>query len=172
MKSQYLVILLLLLPPTTPAAGSKYLCHADEKVVFGCAVGKRMVSLCSSPKLGRDVGYVQYRFGTLARLELTYPEKLEPPGDKFHYSNTGYSGGGASRLRFTIAGFDYVFFDSTVRTNFKPGEPNNPAFTAGIATVQGGKVVSRHKCTDNDAGIAVPSGNVFPEEDFNMDLDL
>jgi len=171
-KIQHLAALLALSPLAASAAASKYLCHADEQVIFGCAVGKRMVSLCASPKVGRDAGYVQYRFGTLARLELTYPTSLEPPAEKFHISTTGYSGGGAARLRFSIAGFDYVLFDSVVRTNFTPGEPNNPAFSAGIATVRDGKVVSRHKCTDNDTGLAVPEGDVFPEEDFNVDLDL
>ncbi|KPF67920.1 hypothetical protein IP84_11765 [beta proteobacterium AAP99] len=57
-----------------------------------------------------------------------------------------YSGGGEARIRFRNADTDYILFDATNRTGFGGG-PNNPQFTAGIATRVDGKLTSLRKCS-------------------------
>jgi hypothetical protein len=157
---------------TLPAAAASpsYLCKAGEHVVFACQVGKKMVSVCASPGVTRDSGYVQYRFGTPTHVELTFPPKLQPPGDTFHISSTGYSGGGAQMLRFANGEYEYILFERTVRTNFTPGETNDPVFSDGVLVRHKGKRTATLPCDGVSTGIHGPEGEVFLSEEFNDDI--
>lgn len=62
-----------------PAFGAS-LCHKDEKTYFSCTVkGDKTISLCGSTDVLDDndkplpTAWLQYRFGTSAKLELVYP---------------------------------------------------------------------------------------------------
>jgi len=148
------------------AAKPAFLCAADEQVVFGCQLkNKKMASLCASKVLNASTGYVQYRFGTSKSLELEYPAQRALPKGHFYISSTAYSGGGASRVRFKNGDAEYFLFDSTVRTNFKPGEPNNPQFEAGIEVQQKGKPASVRYCV-NDASNSSLAYEQFEKEAF------
>src|SRR5258705_13278099 len=52
------------------------LCVKGEKVVFSCRVKRsnKIVSLCSSAKLTKNAGYLQYRFGVPGKTELVFPK--------------------------------------------------------------------------------------------------
>lgn len=167
----YRLILLILLNASVATAGEQhYLCNKDEQVLFGCTVGKKMVSVCTSQKFTKSSGYVQYRFGVKNKIELQYPASLVPPQKNFFFSNTPYSGGGAARIRFSINDDEYIVFDSTIRTNVKPGEPNYPEFTAGLITQHMGKITSLRKCSD-DASIRAEAYTNLEPEDWNNDID-
>ena len=153
-------------------------CHADfpldlctpaEKIVFSCTLGAKTASICASPDLTETSGYVQYRFGTDKQLELVYPKTLLPPKAKFFFSSTAYAGGDADRIRFKIAGFDYVVFHSMIRTNFKPGEPNDPQESAGLVTRSKGNYGRPRKCDNFIAGDAAAYG-YFDKEPFDDTL--
>lgn len=64
------------------------LCKASEVVKFSCAIkgSGKLVSVCSSPDLGRAKGYLQYRFGTHQRIELEFPSDTAGTQGKFSYS--------------------------------------------------------------------------------------
>ncbi|MFY1022138.1 hypothetical protein [Ectopseudomonas khazarica] len=67
------------------------LCTSEEILLFGFRVSgeEKYMSLCE----GRDEGYLTYRFGTPANVELQYPEILdEESWDGFSFY--GYSRGG------------------------------------------------------------------------------
>jgi hypothetical protein len=152
------------------AAESRFLCSADEKVVFGCTLpNKKQVSVCTAPRLTVSEGYLQYRYGTPAKIELEYPAQRVPPKGLFHFGSTGFSGGGASELHFKIGEYDYFVYDSTVRTNFKAGEPNNPAFSAGVVTRLKGKRLSAQRCT-NDASLGQVLYEQIEKEEFDDDV--
>ncbi|WP_243369402.1 hypothetical protein [Microvirga solisilvae] len=81
-------------------------CRSDEVTVFTCPVGKKTVSLCASPDRSFSSGSLQYRFGRIGAVELSYPEKPLPPREAF----TGGLFGGHSYVRFTNAGATYTVY--------------------------------------------------------------
>jgi hypothetical protein len=157
---------LCLVAEISSAASPASLCTADEQVVFACQLkNKKMASLCASKVLNASAGYVQYRFGTPKSVELAYPAQRALPKGHFYISSTMYSGGGASRVRFKNGDAEYFLFDSTIRTNFKAGEPNNPAFEAGIEVKQKGRPASVRYCV-NDASNSSVAYEQFEKEAF------
>ena len=58
-------------------------CEPGETVVFSCSMGKKTASVCASSNHGPSEGYLQYRFGALGNVEMTYPAKKEHPKDLF-----------------------------------------------------------------------------------------
>jgi hypothetical protein len=165
-------ILCLALCSAVAHAQTDHWCKPNEQILFGCTLGKSAVaSLCASQAFSATSGYVQYRYGPPGRLEFVYPASLQPPKGHFVLSQAMFSGGGASRVRFTNAQHEYILFDSMIRTNFKPGEPNNPSFSSGIVTRFGGKVTSRRLCTD-DRPIGGAAHEHLDKEPYDYDLIL
>lgn len=88
------------------------LCTPEESVVFSCGTSKdKAVSICSSPELTADAGYVQYRFGRVGETpELTYPPTRTHPRGRFLGGTMIYSGGGGAYLKFKIGEYTYAIF--------------------------------------------------------------
>lgn len=167
----YAALLFLLHAQVHAAAPEPSMCQPAEKEIFSCTTrAKKVASLCASPDFSAKGGTLQYRFGTPGKAELQYPETPQPAAGKFFFSSTGYSGGGEAHVRFTNGGYDYILFDSTVRTNFK-GPNNDPQFSAGIVvrSPKGGKPNIR-SC-GNDASIRSAAYEALPTEEFT-DLNL
>ena len=64
------------------------LCEANERILFTCPVGKKLVSVCSSRDLDESKGAMQYRFGLIEKLELVYPEEVAHPKRHFKFQRT------------------------------------------------------------------------------------
>ncbi|RHW20849.1 hypothetical protein [Pseudomonas jilinensis] len=165
-----LCLLFVLTSPLALADESLFLCKADEQLIFGCDIGEKTVSLCASKELTRESGYVQYRFGQPDNIEFVYPSEKTSPAGKFFLGLAAFSGGGASIVRFDNSGYEYMLFDSMIRTNFTPGEPNYPKFQAGVVTRHRGKITSTRLCDDNEASVRGPAFDVFEREDFDYDV--
>lgn len=70
-----------------PAVKSKSLCQSSEKTIWTCTTEKnKIASVCASKDLAEDKGYVQYRFGSLGKIELEYPKSRTGSAQKFKYS--------------------------------------------------------------------------------------
>jgi hypothetical protein len=147
-----------LMAPATAApagrAGPAGLCRAGEVPIFSCRLGKKSVAICgaTSPSGARSA---EYRFGTSGKIEMTYPG---PDGGKLGYASVPYSGGGEEQVSFARAGYRYIVYSSMVRTGFGADGLNNPAFESGLLVQQGGKTVTKSKCTD-------PSDATLSEQD-------
>ena len=76
-------VLFALLSSFAPAALSQTHCSAAERSIFSCEIGRKVLSLCSSPDLDDTKGWLQYRFGTLDKLDLVFPEGREHPKKHF-----------------------------------------------------------------------------------------
>lgn len=85
-KNIFVTIGLLLLIMTDVAAGASTLCKKSEKVYFSCATnGGKIISLCgevfSNDKdefgnpIEMDSPWLQYRFGSPRKIELSYPRQ-------------------------------------------------------------------------------------------------
>ncbi|RZU02635.1 hypothetical protein [Rivibacter subsaxonicus] len=156
------IALLFVVAATQAAPPSRFLCSADEEVVFGCTLGRRMVSLCASP--GPAPQKLQYRTGMPGKLELVVPPAPEPAAGTFIHSSTGYSGGGEARLRFRNGNWDYWLFDRTLR-----GE-QGPVFSSGVVVRRTGQRHGKElKCVE-EAGFGAFDGERFEREDFDFDL--
>ncbi|QSI76658.1 hypothetical protein [Niveibacterium microcysteis] len=70
------------------ASNAASLCTTEEAVVFNCKVKRsnRIASVCASPNLKRDVGYLQYRFGAPGKApELVFPKSRSRSQAQFYW---------------------------------------------------------------------------------------
>ncbi|WP_208450311.1 hypothetical protein, partial [Burkholderia gladioli] len=74
-----------------------------KTVVFNCELkeNKKLVSLCSSKDLSNRAGFLQYRYGSPGKIELTYPEIKT--GSQLHFGYDAYS---RADLSTFILGFE------------------------------------------------------------------
>lgn len=116
-------LLLLLLPGVTMkressaasnAVAVPSLCEKAEKVVFSCQLKNpaKIVSLCSSNKLTKTEGYLQYRFGVPSKIELEYPKQRSDAQKSFHYSHYFRAQFDETEISFSSDGYTYTVFDS------------------------------------------------------------
>lgn len=164
----YVIFILLISIPALAKEEEKYLCYKNERVIFGCNINQKMLSLCAAIPLHKIPDSIQYRFGTHKKIEMEYPNNLEGSKNLFKHSHTGYSGGGEGRIRFKNKDYEYIIFDRMYRTNFKAGEPNNPAFDSGVVIRRKGKTISQLHCNEKDTSIQ--TGYDFIKEDFDRGL--
>ena len=133
--------------PRTGARPARTLCVGGETTIFQCRVGTRLLSVCGGRASGQ--AYAQYRFGTPARTELTYPAQRQGAGT-MQTALIPFSGGGEAQIHFTNGATQYVVYSRTVRTGFGRGG-NNPQFSAGVNVLRGGRTISRRGCSDGDS---------------------
>lgn len=163
-------LFLLLISYASAAEGPLYLCQPDEQVIFGCEIKHKLLSVCTSADVSKTSGYVQYRFGKPGKVELNYPAAKVAPQGKFFLSSAVFNGGGANIIRFNNSGYEYLVFDRMRRTNFTPGEPNDPEFHAGIVTRRHGKITSTRLCDNNDASIRTIAFGILETEEFDYNV--
>lgn len=120
-------------------------CDKDEEIIFACTMksGKK-ASICVTGE--GDDKFAQYRFGPDGKpAELAWP--MTPQDGKLAFKSVPYSGGGEAQMSFIKGDTQYVVFSRVVRTNFEPGEPNNPAIEDGILVRRGGTVLGQLGCS-------------------------
>jgi hypothetical protein len=122
------------------AMASPTLCGADEDIDFSCAAGKKTISVCASKDLAPGHGYIQYRFGSPAKVELTVPaDKSSPTPESPLAGSMMFSGGGGAYLRFIAGDFNYVVY-----TAIGKGWGTKD----GVAVERGGKRVGHVSCSE------------------------
>jgi hypothetical protein len=96
----------------TMSSGS--LCGADETVLFSCSIkrasGNAIASLCSSKKLTRNRGYLQYRFGKQGRVELEFPREQNGSRGAFYFAHYFRPLVDLTEVRFVNDGYRYTLF--------------------------------------------------------------
>jgi|SRR5436190_6860852 len=113
------IVLCALLPARAPLAATQTplqpnsLCARDERIIFGCPVrgSAKIVSLCASRDLTSERGYLQYRFGLPAKIELQYPSDRRATQQKFRYSHYFRAQVDLTEISFTVNGYDYQITD-------------------------------------------------------------
>lgn len=72
-------------------AAEPTLCKAGEISVFSCRLeNAKTMSICASTLPVR--GYVEYRFGTRSKIELTYSASIDRQDHEFHRGEVVYVG--------------------------------------------------------------------------------
>lgn len=89
------------------------LCGKTERVIFACVLRRpaKIVSVCASKDLTRDTGYVQYRFGSPAKIELEYPKDRTGTQQKFEYTHYMRALVDLNEINFSVDGVDYSVVD-------------------------------------------------------------
>jgi hypothetical protein len=89
------------------------LCAKDERVIFSCPVKRpaKIISLCASKDLAAETGYLQYRFGLPAKVELEYPQDRTGTQQKFHYTHYFRAQVDMTEISFTNNGYEYQITD-------------------------------------------------------------
>jgi hypothetical protein len=140
---------------------TRSLCDKGEKIVFSCELKRpvKIVSLCSSPELTRDRGYLQYRFGLPGKIELAFPERRDHSQQSFQYKHYFRYQVDMTQISFTLVSFTYSVFDDY------NGEEKPARSQQGVTvTPSSGKdvtMVCRGRATANFADLA----DALPNED-------
>jgi heat shock protein HslJ len=100
--------------PISRALQPNSLCARDEQIIFSCRLKRpaKIVSLCASPDLAREQGYLQYRFGLPARIELEFPESRQATQEQFEYTHYFRYQVDLTEINFSIEGNRYQIFDA------------------------------------------------------------
>ncbi len=105
--AQILCFFIAIISSAIVQAGSKSHCNSNEGVFFSCQLGSKFVSICTNPK-GQSNEYLEYRFGTLRRVELRYKGTSKDTPRKFSRAEiTGASNSGTT-IWFLNQGTHYV----------------------------------------------------------------
>lgn len=90
------------------------LCAVDEQIIFSCVVKRtaKLISLCGSARLTKDTGYLQYRFGLPAKVELEFPKERPGSLKQFHYTHYFRFQVDLTEVNFAIDDYQYSVFDS------------------------------------------------------------
>lgn len=136
---KFVVATLCAIPLTVFGADTH--CTPDEKVVFSCSVGKKTVSICSSPKFSPTQGYLQYRFGVPGKVEMTFPEAKVHPKGKFEVNRltpTMDDGSRATLVELTFKNGDFGYQISSLATS--------KSFDVSLEVSKSDKKVATLKC--------------------------
>jgi hypothetical protein len=122
-----------------PGAG-KHLCIPGEQVLFACSTSKgKLVSLCASADLSKTAGWIEYRFGTPKKAELTFPTHRDGSRTAFTWGHEVYVNSEAFIVYFENGGYTYQVFDNDTLGS---GHQNG----SGVAIEKDGKQVSIVSC--------------------------
>ena len=111
------------------------LCARDEQIIFSCTLRRsaKIVSLCGSKELTKDIGYLQYRFGLPTKIELEFPKGRTRTQEQFTYSHYFRYQVDLTEINFSSEGYQYQIFD-----NYN-GEEKPKISEAGVSVTAPGK---------------------------------
>lgn len=127
---------------STSARNIRSLCTREEVVVFSCTAGKKQISMCASRNFTEDVGYLQYRYGTGPKIEISIPADV-PPKTLPAIGLVFLSGGGGEYFNFQAGSTRYVVF-SVSGAGVGAHE--------GVLVMRDGFAAARHECTTPSTG--------------------
>ena len=136
-------------PVTRAQVSQKSFCTPQETVVFTCASGKKLISVCASSAITATSGYLQYRFGTPGLpLEIALPEGAAHPLKAAFGQYEPYAGGGMSWLRFQRGDYRYIVYGGAGRW----GAKGETVVRQGVAVENNGKTIANLKCNSRNEG--------------------
>ncbi len=148
----------------TMTVTTKSLCRANEQTIWSCAVTtkNKTASVCASKDLAEDRGYVQYRFGNAAKLELEFPKERKDSQKSFKYSRYTRPLVTMLTLSFENGGFVYKIHDDD-NSEEKPS-----VRFASIDIINGeGKDVSSVVCKLPVTGSLMKLEDLVPHDEEN-----
>jgi hypothetical protein len=154
---------ILLAATHQPGFAAATQCAPNERVMFSCSVGAKIVSVCAAGKLSSNTGSLSYRFGPQGKPEIDYP----PASTWRGVTRSGmwtFSGGGGAWLAFHRDAFRYIVYTAVGRGW---GEK------AGLAVEQNGKLLANLPCKGKPVSELGPdffSNAGITDDDKDFDL--
>lgn len=88
------------------------LCNASEKIIFSCAIAKKIVSLCSTPTLTAKSGQLTYRFGIPGNVpDLEFSNNDSGPALSFTSYFESWAKGSFSSISFKRGEYSYTLYN-------------------------------------------------------------
>lgn len=131
------------------------LCNLTKEIIsYTCTlVNGKIASVCASRDLapGSDgPGYIAYRYGLPGKVELAYPEKLQPPSNLFFYSGMWSHYEAQVSLSFARKPYIYTVFNhSYFKTNKRVSRSGKWAHRTGVSVRAGKTIVFQKMCKGN-----------------------
>jgi hypothetical protein len=168
-KPNPIVIVALLLPSPIFAASAYTHCKPGETIVFSCSTGSRVLSVCASPDISKNAGYLQYRYGLKDNPEFVYPETPQHPAGLFTPGTQPLAGGGMTFLQFKNGAYTYTVFSALGKFGKSCGTPQEQAPTClrtidGVAVQSNGREVANIPCRQDGNHVEGQFGPVFWEK--------
>ena len=106
-----------LLLPIPVSAGEATGCAPEQRTLFSCSTGKKLLSVCGSRDLTVSSGYLHYQVRRADSLELSYPPADVDwrTGNLVQGGTWLFSGGGGAFMSFTNSPYRYVVYSATGR---------------------------------------------------------
>ncbi len=99
------ILFLTLLSGSGFAVGTKkYLCTESELVLFSCTSKNKVISICATPDLDAQKGYLVYRMARSGKTEFEFPKENKHPKGIFSYRLMPRS----SELNFKNGEYEYA----------------------------------------------------------------
>jgi len=94
-------------------------CASDEQTIFSCPIAhtQKVLSVCGSKRLGSNEGFLQYRYGSVGKIELTYPQSRTGTQEKFRWVTNEHLDVTDSWLTFRNASVSYSVFSMVDHPN-------------------------------------------------------
>jgi hypothetical protein len=130
-------------------------CSKEEKTVFSCLIGKKVVSVCASENLSPTDGYMQYRFGKPGHLERRVPAKEAHPFKEKVGANAydGPQGSQNGTIDFVNGDHSYTVFWDSHRSETNQENGANMWFEiSGIRVLRKEKLLAEMKCGPSSPG--------------------
>jgi len=121
------------------------LCLKTETVYFTCETykSKKIISLCGSQSLSDSNSYLNYRFGTLKKIELQFPQNNKNSLKKFSYAHYFRSKVDRTELSFENENTTYTIY------KYDENESNmKPVDSAGVRITLKDQSSLEIKCRD------------------------
>ena len=114
-KKHFQYIYLCLIVFSNSAFSFETHCENEEQAIFNCKIisSTKIVSVCSQVMAeNQDEKYLQYRYGTLNKVELTFPKKHNIKEGHFSYNRFYSNNSGTLQydLLFNIGGNKYHIY--------------------------------------------------------------
>ncbi len=122
-------------------------CTAEQRTLFACSTGRKLLTVCASADLAKDSGFVQYRFGGPGHTVFVLPAA----GADWRAATRGgrlmFSGGGGSYIAFANPPYRYVVYSAIGR-----GWGNK----AGVVVEKRGRRIASLPCLDAATSVLGP----------------
>jgi hypothetical protein len=137
----------------------KSLCVAKEQIIWTCTTTKnKIASVCASKNLTAEKGYVQYRFGSIGKVELELPKSQTGSQKFFKYSRYTRPLVTMLSLTFENNGFNYEIHDDD-------NSEEKPPVQASSIDVTNGDKSSSINCRQPTYGSLMKLEDIVPKNE-------
>ena len=128
-------------------------CLKEEKTLFSCLVGKQIASICTSQDLSPTAGYMQYRYGSSGKVEISLPQPKEHPLKHVEADTYQAASGQNGSITFPHGAYAYTVYWESYRSDTNNSNGSSIWIEhAGLRISKGNAIVADRKCASPTPG--------------------